>query len=55
MLLHAEDDIYPPADWDALCKLAVQFGGRAVERPTVAEFDALRGVTLGQLFGMDEP
>ena len=53
MLLEAMEDMYPPEDWDGLCRLAVQYGGRAVERPTAAEFGSLRHMTVGQLLGMD--
>lgn len=46
-----EDDRAPGQRWPALVPLAIEYGGRAAAEPVLAEFEAVKGLTVGELFG----
>jgi hypothetical protein len=46
-----EDEATPGLPWHALVPVAVSYGGRAVDRPGPAEFEAVRDLTVGELYG----
>lgn len=54
LLLAARDEDDPPKTWDEHVKLACEYGASAVPKPQPSEFDFIRWMPVGAMFGGTE-
>jgi hypothetical protein len=53
LLFLAHEELGPTASWFVLVRAACQYGGSVRPKVTFAEFEHVRGQTIGQLFAGD--